>query len=51
LVVGHLVCLPLVGSGVSFGRRRVAVALADCLAMVLAVDQGRPPLAAGSAGG
>ncbi|MEA2932474.1 MAG: hypothetical protein QOI56_1259, partial [Actinomycetota bacterium] len=38
LVVGHLVCVPLAGAGVSFERRRVAVALANCLAMVLAVD-------------
>ena len=38
LVVGHLVCVPTAGIGVSFERRRVAVALADCLALVLAVD-------------
>ena len=38
VVVGHLVCLPVAGAGVSFERRRVAVAVADTLAMVLAVD-------------
>ncbi len=42
-VVGHLVCVPLEGSGVSFERRRVAIALADCLAMVLAVDATSTP--------
>ena len=44
-VVGHLVCVPVVGSGVSFERRRVAVALADCLAMVVAVDGASAPSA------
>jgi hypothetical protein len=48
LVVGHMVCVPLAGSGVPFERRRVAVALADCLAMALAVDATAP--ATGSAG-
>ncbi len=37
-VVGHLVCRPVAGAGVSYERRRVAVALADCLAMAVAID-------------
>ncbi len=42
-IVGHLVCMPAAGTGVSFERRRVAVALADCLAMVIAVDGAPAP--------
>ena len=42
-VLGNLVCQPVAGTGVSFERRRVAVALADCLALAIAAERPSVP--------
>jgi len=47
-VLGHLVCAPAAATGVSFERRRVAVALADCLGLAMAAGGSSAPRAAGS---
>jgi hypothetical protein len=42
-VLGNVVCKPVAGTGVSFERRRVAVALADCLALAIVAEGASAP--------